>query len=156
LLAGCGSSAVDSGGLTASDRNNAQAALDQLHGTNIPMQLLAMTATAGLVPHTCRVRLESKSPPTFKLFVFWVPYVGPQGYTWLDATITKDASKDKFHLGNAKAKFATDPQDGGSIPGALDVKQALAAHAGNIFTKPGASCRALMNGDLRLVPNPPA
>lgn len=171
-LAGCGSAGVDSGGLTAGDRNAAQAAMDALQTSNIPIQLVDLTATAGLPPAACRVRLESRSPSTFKVYVFWIPYIGPQSYSWLDMTITEDAARDKFHLGAAPAVLPSGNQlANGSIVappladydtplskyGRRQVKinsQVLRAHAGDVFSKPGARCQVLNNGYLRLVPNP--
>jgi hypothetical protein len=170
-LAGCGGG-VDSGGLTAGDRSAAQAAMDALQTSNIPAQLVDLTATAGLAPAACQVHLESKDPSTFKVYVFWIPYIGPQSYSWLDMTITKDASLDKFHLGTAASVLP----GGDQLPGGAAVAPAmpdydtplsqygpqqakvnervLMAHAGNVFTKPEAKCQVLMNGYLRLMPNP--
>jgi hypothetical protein len=170
LLAGCGGGGVDSGGLTAGDRNDAQAAFDALHTSNIPTQLLNLSATAGRVPAACRVHLASKNPSTFNVYIFWIPYVGPQSYTWLNMQITKDANRDKFHLGSAPAVLP----GGVQLPGGQMVvapladydtplskygpqqdrrnRQFLLAHAGQTFQKPGARCQILRNGYLQLLP----
>jgi hypothetical protein len=168
VLAGCGSG-TDSGGLTGGDRKAAQASFDALEGSNIPMQILAETATAGQIPAACRVHLVAKD--TFKVYLFWVPYVGPSSYAWLDMTITRDASQDKFHLGTAPSVLPGGLGVGGleaPVAGYIDYdrplsklgkqqaavnRQALLDHAGDIFTKPGAPCEVLMNGYLRLLPN---
>ena len=91
VLAGCGGK--DSGGLTVEDRNAAQLAMNALQTSNIPTVILNLTSTAGLVPATCRVRLESRDPHTFKVYLFWIPYVGPSAYSWLDMTITRTRTK---------------------------------------------------------------
>ena len=101
MLAGCGEG-VDSGGLTANDRNAAQAAMDALQASNISRQLVTLSNTAGRAPAACRVRLESKNPATFEVYVFWVPYIGPLSYTWLNMRIEKNVAEDKFHLGSAE------------------------------------------------------
>jgi hypothetical protein len=173
ILAGCGGGGADSGGLTPAERNAAQAAMDALQGSNIPTQILSLTSTAGQVPAACRVHLASNKPMAFKVYLFWIPYVGPSSYSWLDMTITKDASQDTFH-------FASDPS---ILPGGIGLggnvapvagyqgydhpltyslgssykritQGVLKAHAGNVFSKPGAPCQVLMNGLLRMLPNP--
>src|SRR4051794_32338933 len=97
-LPGCGGGAVDSGGLTAGDRKAAQTAMDALQKSNISAQLVNITDTLQAVPAACRVHLTSKEPRTFKVYVFWIPWLGSEPYTWLDMTLTKDASKESFHL----------------------------------------------------------
>jgi hypothetical protein len=154
VLTGCGGGGVDSGGLSSSDRKAAQNVLDTLQNTSIPTTLVSLTATAGLVPQACRVHLESRKPSTFKLFVFWKPYVPPgyapatnagaddvqqQSYSWIAATIGDNVNNDTFHLGHA--------------PSALPRAKVMASNAGNVFSKPGARCQVLQNGYLRLLPN---
>lgn len=170
-LAGCGGSAVDSGGLTAGDRKSAQAALDALHGSNVALQVVTTTKIVESTPATCRVHLLSKSPATFRVYVFWIPWLGSEAYTWLDLKVTKDPAKDTFLMGTAKPVLpgglltanghSIDPfsQDTTILSryGPQQAKknhEVLMAHAGNVFRKPGARCQALSNGDLRLVPNP--
>lgn len=171
-LAACGGkSAVDSGGLTARDRKAAQSAMDALSGTNISLQLASITHSLEAVPAACRVhRLESPKG-TFRIYVFWIPWLGSDPYTWLHMTVARDASSDTFLLGTAKPVLpggrltangqSVDPytQDATILSkyGPAQAKknhQALLAHAGDAFSKPGAACQVLQNGDLRLVPNP--
>jgi hypothetical protein len=174
-LTGCGSGGVDAGGMTAGDRKAAQAALDGLRtagGGNIPLQILSATSTAGKIPAACRVHLISRHPATFKVYVFWIPYVGPQAYTWFDMTVTKDASTDKFYYGTEQSELPGGQGLGGHaapLPGEIEYDRPLKyslgprytsvtqghlhKHAGNAFEKPGAACYALKNGSLRLVPN---
>ena len=169
-LAGCGGG-VDSGGLSAGDRKAAQAAMDGLQGSNITTQLVSLSTTAGRVPAACRVHLESRDPLTFKVYVFWIPFIGPQAYTWLQMTLTKNVSEDRFHLGTAEAVSPSgvqlangeivapsasnyDPLSMGGKRQEQRNRRALKAHAGDVFSKPGANCQVLMNGYLRLVPNP--
>jgi hypothetical protein len=171
-LAGCGGGgAVDSGGLTAGDRKAAQAAMDALRKSNIPLQLVTITDTVQEVPAACRVRLVSKDPSTFRVYVFWIPWLGSEPYTWLDMTFTKDVSQGTFRLGTDKPVLPSGrltPNGRNVNPYSVDAtllsrygpaqarknRQVLMAHAGNVFSKPGAKCQVLMNGDLRLVPNP--
>jgi hypothetical protein len=169
-LAGCGSGGVDSGGLTADDRMAAQAAMDALRDSNIPIQLVNITDTVQSVPAACRVRLVSRKPSTFRVYVFWVPWLGSQPYTWLDMTIGKDVSQDRFHLGTEQPVLPggrLDPNKRDVNPYTVDTtllsrygpqqakknREVLGAHAGDVFSKPGARCQVLMNGHLRLVPN---
>ena len=171
VLAGCGSSGVDSGGLTAGDRKSAQAALEALHGSNVALQLVTTTKIVESIPAACRVHLLSKSPATFRIYVFWIPWLGSQAYTWLDMKVTKDPAQDTFAMGTAKPVLpgglltangrSVDPfsQDTTLLSryGPQQAKrnqEVLMAHAGNAFEKPGARCQVLTNGDLRLVPNP--
>jgi hypothetical protein len=171
LLTGCGGGGKDAGGLTAGDRDAAQAAMDALHGTNIPLQLVNLTSTAQRPPAACRVHLETRKPGTFTVYVFWTPYTGVQSYTWLNMRLTKDKTRDTFHLGTAApvlpgGVLSTDKRS--VVPGSIDYDTPLAgygpqqdrknrrvmlANAGDAFAKPGASCQVLMNGSLRLVPN---
>ena len=169
-LAGCGSS-VDAGGFSSSDRAAAQDALDALQGSNIATQLIDLTATAGLAPAACRVHLQSRKPLAFKVYVFWVPFSGPQSYSWLDMTVLQDATQDQFHLGTAPAQLpggSGSPSPGSGATGTVQPdynplstygphqkvidRQVMIAHAGDAFSKPAAQCQVLMNGDLRLLP----
>jgi hypothetical protein len=169
-LAGCGSEAVDSGGLTSSDRKAAQTAMDALQGSNISLQLVAITEQVQSVPAACRVRLVARHPSTFRVYVFWIPWLGSSPYTWLDMTITKDASQGTFHLGTSKPVLPggrLTPNGRSVDPWSLDTtllshygpeqakknREVLLAKGGNVFSKPGARCQVLMNGGLRLVPN---
>ena len=171
VLAGCGSSGVDSGGLTAGDRKSAQAALEALHGSNVALQLVTTTKIVESTPAACRVHLLSKSPATFRIYVFWIPWLGSQAYTWLVMKVTKDPAKDTFVMGTAKPVLpgglltangrSVDPfsQDATLLSryGPQQAKknqEVLMGHAGNAFEEPGARCQVLTNGDLRLVPNP--
>jgi hypothetical protein len=170
-LAGCGSGGVDSGGLTAGDRRTAQSALDALHGSNVALQLVTTTKIVESTPAACRVHLLSKSPATFRVYVFWIPWLGSEAYTWLDMKVMKDPKQDTFVMGTAKPVLpgglltangrSVDPysQDTTILAKygpqqAKKSQQVLMAHAGNTFQKPGARCQVLANGDLRLLPNP--
>ena len=171
VMAGCGASPqFDAGGLSAADHSTAQAAMDALHGSNIPLQLLAISTGVQEAPAACRVHLLSSHPTTFKVYLFWIPYLGGEDYTWLDMTITKNPSRDTFHLGTAHPVLPSGQLSANGrsvVPFTVDTTllsrygpqqarkshQLLVAHAGNAFSKPGASCQVLMNGDLRLLPN---
>ncbi len=170
-LAGCGNAPVDSGGLTRGDRHAAQEALDTLSGTNVALQIVTTTKIVESTPAACRVQLVSRNPVTVRVYVFWIPWLGSEAYTWLDLKVTKDPTQDSLHMGTAKPVLpgglltangrSVDPysQDTTLLsrygPQQEKRNQAeLRAHAGNAFAKPGASCQALTNGSLRLVPNP--
>ena len=149
-LSGCGSGR-DSGGLTAGERRDAQAAMNALEHSNIPLQLVGLTTVAGLAPAACRVHLSSRDPSTFKVYVFWVPIQRTRPYSWLEMTITKDPGRDAFHLGTA---LPISPSTVGKRAQEMIDRRVISAHGGDTFTKPGADCQVLMNGNLRLVPNP--
>ncbi len=154
VLAGCGGVRVDSGGFTTADRSAAQMALDVLRPSNIPLQLVNLTLVAGSIP-VCRLHLQSRSPSTFRVYLFWTPYNRLHTYTWLTMTLGPEASRDRFHLGTAPgmanaagAAVVTSPT---AEQRRLD-REVLIAHAGNVFAKPAARCQLLMNGYLRLLP----
>src|SRR4051812_12428123 len=79
-LAGCASDGVDSGGLTTGERNAAQSALDGLRSSNISFQLVTITQWVENVPAACRVRLVSRNPNTFEVYVFWTPWLAAEPY----------------------------------------------------------------------------
>jgi hypothetical protein len=161
MLAGCGHGRVDSARLSGNDESAAQAALNALRGSNISRLLVSLSFRAGLPPAVCRVHLESSNPLTLKVYVFWIPFIVAETYSWLSMTVTKNVSRDTFHLGAA----AVVPPQGGPSPvyntplsaygKRLDrlSGRVLLAHAGDVFSKPGASCQVLTNGSLRLVPS---
>ena len=170
-LAGCSSDAADSGGLTAHDRTAAQGALDELQNSNISLQLVAITRWVQNVPAACRIHLESKNPNTYKVYVFWIPYLAAEPYVWLNMKVTKDPKTSTFHLGTAEPVLLPggrlNPNGRSVNPRSVDTtllslygpKQArknhatLVAHGGDAFAKPGAGCQVLTNGSLRLLPN---
>jgi len=169
-LTGCGGGGVDSGGLSAGEGTDARAAIASLQGSNITRQLLNITETLQSIPSACRVHLVSRDPSTFRVYVFWIPWLGSESYTWLDMTITKEGSKGTFRLGTEKPVLPGGRllNDGRSIdPYSIDTnllsrygpqqarknREVLRAHAGDTFAKPGASCQLLKNGSLRLLPN---
>ncbi len=161
---------MDSGGLTARERQAAQTALDGLQNSNISFQLVSITKWVQRVPATCRVRLSSQNPTTFEVYVFWIPWLAAEPYAWLNMNLTSDQQKSTFHLGTVQPVLSggTLKRNGRSInPGSIDTtllarygpQQAakgqaiMTAHAGNVFSKPGAMCQVLQNGSLRLLPN---
>jgi hypothetical protein len=154
----------------ASDRQEAQAALNALQPTNIPRQLVKLTRAARLPPAACRVHVRSRSPRLFDVYIFWTPYIGPAPYTWLTMSLGKDTSKDTFHLGAALPALPGGmlaPDGKSLVPGSDDYdsplteygrqqetknRQVLLAHAGEAFRAPSARCEILVNGYLRLAP----
>jgi hypothetical protein len=151
VLAGCGGSSRDAGGLTAGERKDAQLAMNALQQSNIPVQLVGLSTVAGLAPAACRVHLVSRHPSTFRVYVFWVPFDRRRPYSWLDLTITPDRALDAFHLGTAR------PVDAAASSRAARARidrGVLLAHSASTFTKPGADCQVLMNGYLKLLPTP--
>ena len=119
------------------------------------------------VPATCRIRLVSRSPNAYKVYLFWVPWLAAEPYVWLNMRVTNDPRTSTFHLG------ATQPVlPGGRLTkngrnvnrlsvdttllsryGAEQAKkgrQIMLAHGGDVFAKPGASCEVLKNGAIRL------
>lgn len=176
-LAGCASShavaaqgAVDSGGLTANERQAAQSALDSLQNSNISFQLVSITKWVQSVPAACRIRLESQNPTTFKVYVFWIPWLAAEPYVWLNMHVTNDPRTSTFTLGDVEPVLSGGrlERNGRKIsPGSIDTtvlsrygpqqarkgRQILVANGGDVFAKPGAKCQVLENGSLRLVPN---
>lgn len=169
-LAGCGSDAVDSGGLTAHERETAQSTVDSLQNSNISLQLVNITKWVQSVPAACRIRLASRSPSTFQVYVFWVPWLAAAPYVWLDMSLTDDPRTSTFHLGTAQPVLPGGrlKRDGRSVNRAsVDTtllsrygpdqatkgRQIMLAHGGGAFAKPGARCQVLQNGSIRLLPS---
>jgi hypothetical protein len=170
VFGGCGGSGVDSGGLGAGDRDAAQAALTALDGSNVSTQLVSITNSVQSTPAACRVHLASRQGGTFSVYVFWIPWLGSESYTWLNMSVAKNPAHDTFDLGTEKPVLpggvlsangrSVDPysQDTTLLSKygpaqAEKSRELLEAHAAGTFAKPGAGCQVLMNGDLRLVPN---
>jgi len=170
-LAGCASHAVDSGGLTARERTAAQSAMDGLQNSNISLQLVAITKWVQRVPAACRIRLVSRNPSTYKVYVFWIPYLAAEPYVWLNMKVTNDPRTSTFHLGTSEPVLLPGGRlsaNGRSVnPRSVDTTllsrygpqqarkshETLVAHGGDVFAKPGAMCQVLKNGSLRLLPN---
>ena len=93
---------MDSGGLTAHDRTAAQSALDELQNSNISLQLVTITRWVQSVPAACRIRLVSRNPNTYKVYVFWIPYLAAEPYVWLNMKVTNDPRTSTFHLGTSE------------------------------------------------------
>jgi len=150
--------AAGSGGLSASERNDAQRALDGLQKSNIAFQLVALSRWVQSIPAACRVRPVPQSAGTYKVYVFWVPALAVNPYVWLDMNLTKDPRKGTFELGTAQSVPA-----GGSVDTALlsrygskqvrKGRELMVAHGNGVFAKPGATCQVLKNGSLRLLPD---
>jgi hypothetical protein len=156
------------GGLTAQERRDAQGAMDGLQDSNISLQLVTITTRwVQSVPTTCRIRLVSRHPSAYKVYLFWVPWLAAEPYVWLNMYVTNDPTTSTFRLG------ATQPvlpggrltKDGRKVNrlsvdttllsryGAEQAKkghQILLAHGGDVFAKPGATCEVLKNGAIRL------
>jgi hypothetical protein len=170
VVAGCGSTQLDSGGLSAGDRSAAQDALDTLHGSNIPVQLVAISEMVEETPAACRVHLVSKHPERLQGLRVLDPAHRGNDYTWLNMTLTGDRAGDRFQLGAAHPVLPGGQLSANGrnvVPGTVDTTllsrygpaqarkshETMLAHAGDAFSKPGANCQVLSNGDLRLVPN---
>ncbi len=170
-LAGCGSGseAADSGGLTPTDRKAAQSAVDALQNSNISLQLVTITRWVQSVPAACRIRLVSRDPSTFKVYLFWIPWLAAAPYVWLNMNVTDDPKTSTFHLGTSQPVLPGGhlSRDGKTISrGSVDTtllsrygplqarksQQILRSHGGDVFAKPSARCQLLQNGSLRLLP----
>jgi hypothetical protein len=161
--------AGSSGGLTADERKDAQSALDSLQDSNISLQLVTITTRwAQSVPTACRVALESRSPSTYRVYVFWTPWLAAVPYVWLTMSVTADPRTSTFQLGTSQPVLP-----GGRLVSngrkvnrlsvdttllsrygaeqAAKGHQLLVAQGGDVFTKPGGACQVLKNGSLRLV-----
>ena len=167
-LAGCAADGVDSGGLTSPDRKAAQSALDSLQDSNISLQLVTITRWVQSTPAACRVRLVSRDPNAYEVYVFWVPWLAAAPYVWLNMKVTADPKTSTFLLDSAQpvlpgGRLNRDGQtiNLGSVdttllsrygaPQAKKGRQLLIAKGGDVFAKPGAKCQLLKNGSLRLL-----
>ena len=161
---------MDAGGLTAGERKAAQSAVDSLQNSNISLQLVTITQWVQSVPAACRIRLASRNPSTFKVYIFWIPWLAAAPYVWLDMKLTDDPRTSTFHLGTAQPVLPGGrlKRDGRTVNRAsVDTtllsrygpeqarksRQILVAHGGDVFAKPGARCQVLQNGSIRLLPN---
>lgn len=170
-LAGCGngSDAADPGGLTPAEQKTAQSAVDALQNSNISLQLVTITRWVQSAPAACRIRLVSRNPSTFEVYIFWIPWLAAAPYVWLDMNVTDDPHTSTFHLGTSQPVLPGGrlSRDGKTINrGSVDTtllsrygplqarksRQILVAHGGDVFAKPGARCQLLQNGSLRLLP----
>jgi hypothetical protein len=168
-LAGCASDTVDSGGLTARERENAQSAVDSLQNSNISLQLVSITQWVQSVPAACRIRLASRNPRTFKVYVFWIPWLAAVPYVWLNMNLTDDPRTSTFRLGTAQPVLPGGrlKRDGRTVNRAsVDTtllsrygpeqarksRQLMIANGGDVFAKPSARCQVLGNGSIRLLP----
>jgi hypothetical protein len=168
-LTGCSSDSVDSGGLTARERKTAQSALDSLQNSNISLQLVTITRWVQSVPAACRIRLASRNPSTFKVYIFWVPWLAAAPYVWLNMNLTDDPRTSTFHLGTAQPVLPGGrlKRDGRTVNRAsVDTtllsrygpdqarkgRELMRARGGEVFTRPSARCQVLQNGSLRLLP----
>jgi hypothetical protein len=170
MLAGCSSDGVDSGGLTRPERKTAQSSMDTLQNSNISLQLVTITRWVQSTPAACRVRLVSRDPSTFHVYVFWIPWLAAAPYVWINMNVTDDPKTSTFHLDTAQPVLPGGRlnRDGKTInrgsvdttllsrygpPQAKKSRQILIANGGDVFGKPGARCQLLKNGSLRLLPN---
>jgi len=162
--------AVNRGGLDADERDDAQSAMDALQSSNISFQLVAISRWVQSIPAACRIRLVSRNPSKYKVYVFWSPSLAANPYVWLDMNVTNDPRKGTFLLGSAQPVL---PGAGPSANGrtvdqpsvdttllsrygpeqARKTREILVAHGGDVFAQPGATCQVLKNGSLRLLPN---
>ena len=142
LLAGCGSSKVDSGGFTASQFKAAEQALTFLGQTSVYDDALKTSDTEAEVPTTCTVHLEEKKPLTFKVFLTWIPNIANTGkgnlraYSWVEAVLGPDGLKQNysFHAGNEASEAL------------------LESKYGDAFDKPVEKCLLLQNRQFGLLP----
>ena len=112
----------------------------------------------------------SRNPSTFKVYVFWIPWLAATPYVWLNMNLTDDPRTSTFHLGTAQPVLPGGrlKRDGRTVNRAsVDTtllsrygpeqarksRQILRAHGGDVFAKPGARCQVLQNGSIRLLPN---
>jgi hypothetical protein len=106
-LAGCGSSEVDQGGFTASDRDAAAKVLGFLARTSVYTAARNMTLTQGALPTDCVVHIQSRKPLTFRVFMSWKstrPLAKVQAqaraYSWIDAVMGSAGVKSDYKLGS--------------------------------------------------------
>ena len=144
--------------------------MDSLQNSNISDQLVTITRWVQSAPAACRVRLVSRDPSTYKVYVFWIPWLAATPYVWLNMNVTDDPQTSTFNLDTAQpvlpgGRLNRDGQtiNRGSVdttllsrygaPQAKKSQQILRANGGDVFAKPGANCQLLQNGSIRLLPN---
>jgi hypothetical protein len=169
-LGGCTADGADSGGLTASDRKAAQTAVDSLRDSNIANQLVTITQWVQSVPAACRVRLASRDPETYQVYVFWIPWLAAAPYVWVDMSVTGDPRTSTFHLGTSqpvlpggrlnldgrtvnRASVDTTLLSRYGPEQARKSRQLMVARGRGVFAKPSARCQVLQNGSIRLLPS---
>lgn len=145
--------------------------MDGLQSSNISLQLVTITRWVQNVPAACRIHLLSRNPNTYRVYVFWIPWLAAEPYVWLDMKVTNDPRTSTFHLGTSEPVLLPGGRlsaNGRTVnPRSVDTtllsrygaqqarksQKTLIAHGGDVFTKPGARCQVLMNGSLTLLPN---
>jgi hypothetical protein len=144
--------------------------VESLQDSNISDQLVTITRWVQSVPAACRIRLVSRNPSTFKVYIFWIPWLAAAPYVWLNMNLTDDPRTSTFHLGTAQPVLPGGrlKRDGRTVNRAsVDTtllsrygpeqarksRQILVANGGDVFAKPGARCQVLENGSIRLIPS---
>ena len=158
------------GGLSSSQRADAQAVLDALQGSNIALQITTVTTWVQNLPSTCRVRVAAEEPRSYDVYLFWTPWLAAQPYVWLTMRIPAgEPAKGDYSLGTADPVLPGGKlnADGRTInPASVDTtllsrygaeqaakgKALMLEHAGDALKEPGAGCQVLKNGGLRLLP----
>ena len=159
------------GGLSADERDGAQRALDSLQDSNISLQLVTIsTRWVQNVPAACRIAPESRGSSTYRVYVFWTPWLAAEPYVWLTMNVTGDPSTSTFQLATSQPVLPGGRlQANGRTVNRLSVdttllsrygeeqakksRELMLAHSGGVFAKPGAACQVLENGSLRLLPS---
>ena len=141
-----------------------------MQDSNISLQLVSITRWVQGAPAACRIRLVSQNPSTYKVYVFWIPWLAATPYVWLDMKVTDDPRTSTFHLGTAQPVLPGGRLNPGGRTinrGSVDTtllsrygpeqarksREILVARGGDVFAKPGARCQLLRNGSLRLLPS---
>ena len=139
VLAGCGggSSAVDRGGFTASERSAAQDALNALSQTAVATTAVQNVGVIGY-PMTCVVHMQAKKPLTFKLFLSWASpaEANRSFYSWVKAVIGPDGLKRDYSFSAGNETQLAD----------------LQSRVGNATAKPWEPCEITNVGTFSLVP----
>ena len=151
------------------ERKTAQSAMDTLQNSNISLQLVTITRWVQSAPAACRVRLVSRNPNTYKVYVFWIPWLAAAPYVWLNMNLTDDPRTSTFHLDTAQPVLPGGRlnRDGRTInrgsvdttllsrygpPQAKKSRQILVANGGDVFAKPGASVPAAQEREHQAPP----
>ena len=152
-------------------RTAAQSALDELQNSNISLQLVTITRWVQNVPAACRIHLVSRNPDTYKVYVFWIPYLAAEPYVWLNMKVTNDPGRAR----STSARPSRCSLPGGRLsangrsvnPLSVDTTllsrygpqqarkshETLVAHGGDVFAKPAQvpSCsRTEASGSFRI------
>jgi len=151
LLGGCGggSGTTDGGGFTSSLRHSAQAALNSLQFSAIPMTLVQIGQTSQTL-QTCTVHVMSTKPLVLRLFIDWYP-TGSGKHLSVAASVDERLVRFTWLAAEVPANGSSPTLTSGQIPATVPIAQAtreLDVHEGPALQPPFEECEVLPNGSV--------